>query len=303
MNREQPQMDLDSLDLSGNVTLAVGWRVRGSIGLGRLEISPSIAQHFREVCESHLDGLRRKTPKLYYPDIDLEQATEYLYLPLDNLDRANPVLLAHEGVHLRDSITLRSLPKRSLLFYSVIFHNGPTFIRKLNAYQSLNPGKLHTRLQDTLTEIEDPVFTFDERFDLIVSEDALAISNVRAFELLFRSDEVLTIHVRAYISHIASFVPLASTSIDAIEAECLRSVRLRRRLESLYRSEYLPDIRLEDVGSVATASGLVPASLIRDGHLHIAEADVEDALILLNDDFFTGGLSGIRFVADKKARR
>ena len=295
--------DTRNINLRGTVTLVAGWRVGTKISIGRLEITRTIADHFRMICEAHLDALSEKVPRPYWPDTDLEPSEEYLYMDLSAMDSESPVLIAHRSIHLADPITPTSLPTRSLLFYSIVFSTGPMFLRKVNSYQSLSSGKKFMRLQDTLTEIDDPVFAFDDRIDLVLNDYQIIISNVTAFEQLFRDELALTAHIGHYAAVLASQVALTPQSRMTLMAECARRVRLRRRLEAIYQSGHLNGVLVSTISHVAMTHGLAVSAIVKNGQVDINPSNVDDVLKLLNDDFFVGDLSLDQFVADKKMRR
>ena len=295
--------DLHELDLEANMTLVVGWRSKGTISMGRLEITKTISDHFRMMCRDYLQSLSAKSRRDYWPDIDLEPSEEYLYLHLDQVDSSNEVIVGHESIHLTDPLILSSLPSHSMLFYSLAFSGGPVFLRKTNSHHSVSSGKMFTRLSNTLNEINDPVFVFDKRVDLMLLDDAIIINNITAFEQLFRSEKALTAHLDSYVSTLSQSIPISAQSKETLRTECARSVRLRRRLEAFCKSDYIDRVDLLAIGQLAPNYKLDPTKLTRDNKLDIDKSNVEDVLKLLNDDFFVGGLSGALFVAEKKARR
>ena len=295
--------DLYAADLQSTVTLVAGWRRGNTVEVGQLEITRQIAERFRAICQDHLDSIQEKLAREYRPDIDLEPSSEHLYLHMSNLDQNNPVILAHRRARLADPITPKSLPSRSLLFYSIMFSTGPIFLRKMNSYQSLNRGRMFTRLQETLAEIEDPVFSFDDKIDLVIEGDLISISNLTAFEHLFRSETVLTAHVAGYIRSLDEQVPLTEQSCQVLEEECKRRVRLRRRLEAINHPDHLPHLSVAGVLELAPSRELDPSDFVRAGRLDIDLSNVDDVLMLLNDDLFWGGFSRVMFTAEKKSRR
>ena len=294
---------LNDLDLGEPVSLGIGWRERNTIDGGRVEITNPVADRFRAIAGSHVEALVSRSPRPFSPEADLEPREEYLVADVAELDADEPITNLLDGLELRDPISIRGLPKRSLLFYAFVFPQQATFLRKLNPYQTAKTGKVWTRLGDTLTEISDPLFAFDSRVDLVITAEEILISNAMAFELLFKEEGYFMRHIDNWVQAISDYLPLTAGSSQLLIEGCRTNTRLRRRLESIHHRGHLRDVPIAAVQTQAEDQGLDPEEFIQNGELDLHAAPIDDVLKLLNEDLFTGPFSGAQFAVDKKSPR
>jgi hypothetical protein len=285
-------------------SLAVVWRA-GRLGIdgGRIELTDEVADSFRTVCAHHLQFLRGTRPRPWTPEADLVRDEEHLVLARAALPPDQPLLDLLAGIGDRDPLEAEGLPGRALLLHAYVFPDGLQFLRKANPHLTARTGHLLTRLDHTLTRIEHPVFTFDEKVDIVVTPDELLISGVSAFELLFKDERALLAHIPEWIDAIARQLPVNDQARAVLTEHCRRSTRLRRRLETIAGRGHLQAVTLDRIRREAEAQGLDPDRLVVDGRLQFDHASVEDLLRLLNEDLLIGGLSGSRFTVEHKIAR
>ena len=295
--------DLDSVALDQPVTLAVGWRRRDALEGGRLELRGKVATTFTQNANSHLESLRSRTSRPYSPEVDLDAKDEYLLADLAEIDLGDPILDLLNRVELRDPLSVRQLPRQSLLFYAYVFPGAAIFLRKFNPYQSAKSGKMFTRLTNSLSEIEEPVFAFDDRVDVAILDNGVFISNKNAFEQLFKDNEYLVRNIPNWASAITTYLSMAPGSEGILIQKCTSNTRLRRRLESIHRRGHLASVTIGAVRTEAIKHGIDPNQIIRNGQLHFDQVSSDDLLKLLNEDLLIGGLSGTKFAVDKKIPR
>lgn len=77
--------------------------------------------------------------------------------------------------------------------------------------------------------------------------------------------------------------------------------RLRRRLRAIHERGHLQDVDIEAVRNHIREVGLDEAQLISGDELVVDEADPMTLLYLLNEDFFTGGLTTAGFRSERKS--
>ena len=294
--------DLRQLNLSRPVTLGIGWRDQGTIDGGRIEISNPIAEHFREIAFNHWQDLISRSRRPFSPEADLEPGEEYLVANVAELDEDEPITDLLDEIELRDPRSINDLPKRSLLFYAFVFPQQAAFLRKLNPHQTATPGKVWTRLENTLERILDPVFAFDRRVDLVITTEEILITNVKAFELLFKEEDYFLRHIDEWVNAISDHLPLTADSRELLVNRCRTSTRLRRRLESIHRRGHLTDVTMSAVQEQAENHDLSP-NLIQNSELNLRGVSLDNVLKLLNEDLFTGDFSSVRFAVDRKSPR
>ena len=295
--------NLNDIDLTGPVTLGVGWRDRNSIDGGRIDISNDVADHFRDIAISHVETLDRRSPRAFSPEADLEPREEYMVFDLAELDAEEPITNLLNGLELRDPITISHLPKKTLLFYCFVFPQQVTFLRKMNPNQSAKKGAVLTRLENTLNRIIDPVFSFDRRVDMVFLAEEMLITNPKAFEILFKEESYFIRHIDGWVKEITDHVPLTPGSDQLLVDRCSTNTRLRRRLETIHRRGHLRDVTITEVRSQAQKHSLDPESFIHNDELDLHDVSIDDVLRLLNEDLLIGDFSGVPFAVERKIPR
>lgn len=298
--------DLAKVDTSGAVTLVVGWRRGTTITGGRVKLGREVASALRDVGSANLANLAAREAKAYTAETSLERE-EYLLVPQSALDSAHPVFALIAGAAQLEALDAARLPERPLVFYAFVIGNDPStrtgFVRKTNPIQGVGRGRFLTMLEDALVRLQTPVFSFDDRVDLLVLPEGLIVANLSAFELLFRGEDVLVERLPEFVAEIARHLPLSDDAAEELEYRARSDSRLRRRLLNLHERGHLASVTVADIRHEAKAQGLDPTGLIKNGKLVVDEIDAGTLLKLLNEDLFTGGLSGARFAAERKSAR
>lgn len=293
---------LSNLALDKPVCLAVAWRDKQTIDGGRLRLTKPVAEGFRKIAKQHVESLKHRQGLEYSPEVDLQPQKEYLMANSADLGTDDPILTFLRDVASRDSLSFGALPKQPLLFYAFIFSDEATFLRKANPHQTVREGKSFTSYSDTLKRITTPVFVFDSKVDLVILESKLLISSISAFELLFKENEYLARSIPIWVDAVADRLPVTKRSKKILVDRCKSNIRLRNRLEAINSRGHLERVDLETIRAYAKHVGIDPKKIIKKKKkkLRFEDASVEDLLKLLNEDLFLGGLTGLRFAADKK---
>ncbi len=294
---------IQALDLSGPVVLGFGWRSGQHIETGRIDISNGLSDTLRAIADKHQQELMVRSSRPYSPEIDIVPHDEYASATTRELDGDDPTLALLHEAGLLDATDARRLPRRSLLYYAIVFPGVAAFVRKTNPYLSANRGRIFTRLANTLVEVEEPLFAFDRTVDFVITPDAIYISSLNAFEYLFKDDAYITRNIPIWIGAITSSLDVAAGGVDVLEKHCRSNTRLRRRLESIAARHHLAKVTATQLRKEMTRLALDPTKLMKGSRLVISDDTVADVLKLLNEDLFVGGLSGAHFEVDKKAPR
>lgn len=291
------------LDLTGSPVLAIAWRTSSDVEVGRLDISVDVAGHFSNVARQHAAVIAASRRRQYTPEVDIDRKEEFASVERARFAVNDPLLSLLATAAELDSVRPADLPTKSLLLYSIVFPRRAMFVRKANPHLSARRGHVFTRLGNALTRIEEPIFDFDSIVDLVVTPSELWISNVTAFEYLFKDDDFLARNIPIWVEAIGSAVPLAAGSAELLVEKGLSNVRRRRRLESIADRGHLPTVTLTQLKREIARLNLGTDRLLADGHLVINDDTIDDVLKLLNEDLFIGGLSGAEFEVDRKAAR
>lgn len=295
-------MELESINFDAPLTLGVGWRTSSKSEVGRVELTQTLAEEFRSIAQEHANLLRSRTAKEYSPESDLEPREEYFVVKRSGLEGHSNTLDPLDAIADRDPLSPVELPKKPLLFYAFILPDA-TFLRKANSHLNAKTGRIFTRFSDSLSRVDEPLFSFDRSVDLVVTRQALLISQLTAFEFLFKDEAIVLKQVPVWARAIADCLPAHEGISDALLKRATANRSFRKRLEALNKRGHLRAVSIEQVKAEADKQGLDVATLFRDDKLDFTEANADTLLKLLNEDLFQGGLSGESFVVEKKSRR
>ena len=307
---------LSGVDPEGALTLAVGWISGRKTKLRQVTIGRDVAAAFREVIGAAIEDITLREAAEWTPEADLPPET-YLVISESELGDAPALGSEHQGLTLATALksaealpTLHpdDLPAGDMSFYALVVGDSPggrvAFFRRTNPRRGLRKGRMFTLLTDALVRIESPLFAFDDYIDLVFCGDQVYILNQSVFAAMFRSQDTLAAQVPKWATELQSAVPMTGQTQARIAARATRDSRLRARLESIVRRGHLTAVAPATLRSAMITAGLdVSALLNATGELTAEDADIPQVLYFLNEDLFSGSLSGIGFRADKKAAR
>jgi hypothetical protein len=303
--RRQPQapLDLVALQLTDEISLVVVWRQGRALASGEIRIANEVAEHLRDAAQRTLERLQAAELLAYTPEIVLED-DQALYVSDDQLVAESPFTAAVLPEAPPELLNARTLPERALLLYAVTLDTdqGPiAFVRKKNPHPVARAGRIYAMLGNALAEVDRPVFTLDSEFDLVISERGVIALDQNAFELLFRDTDLVLARIPDWVAGIAERLPLAGDGPELLAQKAQTNSRLRRRLHAIHERGHLQDVDIEMVRNHIRELGLPEDELIVDGELVVDEADPMMLLYLLNEDFFTGGLTTTGFRSERKS--
>lgn len=300
-----PPLDLGALEPPEAISLLVAWRSGRSLEFGEIRIADAVADHLREAAARTLESMQEAELVAYTPEIVLDDG-QALFVTDDELVAESPFTAAVLPDQPPGLLNARSLPDRALLLYALTFdtEQGPVaFVRKKNPHPVARPGRMYALLGNTLAEVDRPVFTLDPEFDMIVGKDGVIALDQNAFELLFHETDAVLARIPDWVSGIADHMPLAGDGAEVLAEKARSNSRLRRRLRAINDRGHLQDVDIATVRNHIRAVGLDEESLISDDELIVDEADPMTLLYLLNEDFFTGGLTTTGFRSERKSAR
>lgn len=303
--RPAPPLDPAALELPDQISLLVAWRQGRSLASGEIRIADDVTEHLRGAARRTLERLRGIDLVPYTPEIVLE-ADQALYVTDDELVADSPFTAAVLPNEPPTLLNARSLPERALLLYAVnadTDQGAVALVRKKNPHPVARPGRIYALLGNTLAEVDRPVFTLEPEFDMVVSANGVIATDQNAFELLFRETDAVLARIPDWVEGIADHLPLAGDGAALLAEKARGNSRLRRRLRAIHERGHLRDVDIETVREHIREVGLSEEELIADDQLVVDEADPMTLLYLLNEDFFTGGLTTTGFRSERKAPR
>jgi hypothetical protein len=290
-----------------NLHLLIGWLHGNGIECGRLALSKVVTTHMRETQQRLLDDLKASSVVSNDSNMDI-YPDECLQLARDTLIPVPELLIALDKVHEHPQIDARLLPGRAVLFYAIVAADISgkyiAFVRKQNAYTSLKPGYLTTIRDGVLDRVDTPLFTFDDRCDVVVTNDSVFVLSQNVYELLFENTEPVLERIPRHIEKIADALPLLDAEAGAqLNALALKSKRVRKQLRNLAHCSYLHKVTLERVREHMQEQGLEPDLLIRGDRLVLDATNPKLLVQVLDEQLFRGGFSGLPYLAPRKAVR
>jgi hypothetical protein len=299
--------NLDELPIDKALTLIVVRKRGNGVDGRKVRTATPVTRVLRQACHNTANMLRGFDAISYGPDALIEDE-EYMAVPAEVVENeSRQVMALLRRATALDTLDPREIPKR-LWFYAAVVGANPgdrvAFVRKVNPHLIAKPGAVIATLGETLSKVDEPVFVLEAQFDLVVFTGGVAVLNATPFETLFRGAPELGERIPIWAKAISDQLPVAAGGTDRLIDAGRRNSRLARRLRSIYEQGHLADVTIEKLRSVARDQGLDERTLFEGDELVINEnTDTTTLLRFLNDDLFTGGLSGRRFTADRKRTR
>lgn len=297
--------DPDGVNTAGNVTLVVARRSGKNLKGNRVSLHQDVAGELRKVCKTTLAIFKTKTPKAFDPDLDIE-SDQFLTAADEIVDVDASVRKLVEGESSLPFLAADQLPNQGFLFYAVIV--GPVddrcaFIRKYNPRQVAKAGKFWAVFGDDLRKLDEPIFVFDARCDMVLTKEGIAALNQSAFTQIFRDLSVMTERLPVYVNHITSHLPMAGDGGVRFLAKCVQNSRVANRARSIFERGHLKNVTMDNVIAEIKKQKLDESKLVKKGQLVFDDAEPYTLLKLLNEDLFIGGLSSTPYEAGSKSAR
>ena len=306
--------------LDSDPRFIVGYRkTSGLMDCYVMELHQDLFRDLREIGRASLDYLGRSTERPYAPFGALEE-DQYFVLKRNDIPR--PVQTRKRRGLARDNArsagdtspdelhgvaeALRIIDETDqhpvlspadlheasrFNLYAISFHvsNGFFgFIRQANPRRSLKPGLRYLQYGDTLKRMQRPDVVIDDKVDIIVSPEDIAIISDKSVQVLFRDIDIVMQHVDVNAAKVGlafdTCIPVTAGSLDALRLVCSHGPRNAKRLHDLAHIR-LPHLALNRSRFLAALSQRQLDHLVANGQLHLTESDVPDFL-----DFVEGRL-------------
>lgn len=295
-------MDWPTLTLAPGAELIVGWRPRRSrLDASAIELSQDVARELQALCRAELGRLPSLIRRPYGGSPYIEPGEEYLAVPVAELpSEAVPAhaVDADEAADLSDlqrlvitpglpSLSLTELREGRYLFYAVICTERGTgqrigFVRQSDPHRVARAGGFITSFgQEGLRRLEDPVFVFEAGFDLIVSQQEIAVLRLEAFNRMFADLNTIAAAAPTNARTIAGIVGrVAPTAVEALARAAAARPSLARRLQRLATTAAaVPSVTPGDLSKAMLKHDLDPAQLVTGDEITFPQ---EQAAIFLD---------------------
>lgn len=268
----------------------------------KIRLQEGVASRFRALCSDTLNAIEQSEVNLYEADAELASGEMFLVDDDDSLRELGLFRDAAVSAATAEPIQPRHLDSR-VAFYAVVVGNQErlAFVRKADPQYRHRAGAFLVTGRDSLTELEDPVFTFSPDVDFVVAPDWAAILNQHRFEMLFRETGIVARNIASWVTGITDHLPMPQESVEALQEAAVRDSRLWRKLRAIYRRGHLGDVSIDQVRAYATEMDSDVDGVIEDEQLLFDGAQRFTIMHLLNEDLFRGPMTKEIFEAQRKA--
>ena len=214
----------DRIDTDAAATLIVAWRGGRHAYCRVLKTGGDIIETMREYAAAAAERISGGEGRAYDPDG--EQEEEQAFLTTNREELLDTALLAQieRGASL-PLIAPDDLRHQTIALYALLIGNDPSsrtiFIRRGS------PVKLATKslvavFDQTLTRVTDPILAFDQKFDIVLKQDAVWVLDQRNFEGLFKESQAVLAKTAKWAEGLGNSLPISDESKDWLKT------RLRR---------------------------------------------------------------------------
>lgn len=299
---------------SESLTLFVAWKAQRTAGAAadgsstpyvaaKIDRTDEVTSHLRNACLTALGTASDATRVDFTADAELLDNQVFLIDQAEVLTELDHLRQVVEGASGLDAVPPAQLSELHIEFYGVAAGNDLPrlgFVKKANPVKVARRGQLFTTGRARLAAIEDPLIALDSTFDFVLGDDWAAVLDQRHYELLVRSSPTMQAHIAAWVDGISLALPLSTASETALREAATRDSRLWGRLRAINQRGHLAAVDMKKLRTYAKAMGLDPDKIIVDGQLEFAADDRFTMVKLLNEDLYSGGLTGERFEAQRK---
>jgi len=302
--------DWRTLDLSGDPVLVVGRRrpPRGLKGFV-VDLHTETFGTMREIAQATTAELAGRTRHKWHPNAIAEPGEQYLSVSVDELparvgrrrrvatesQHSSPPpsdpRLAQAADLLRevldpgrlDNIDPDGLGSEHLLFYGLSWQRGDdgkpvAFVSKYDPTTVLRKASHFFRFAGTLRSADAPDFALNDRADLVITTEEVAILSESAFDHLFSDIRGMLNDVPANAASLKvalTHLPMSAESQSALIDICSRKPSLARRLQNFAASASAAAVTPNALTTVLKKHGQAPKDFISNGTLEIGPEQAE----------------------------
>lgn len=297
-------MENINIPTDGSATLIGAWRSGKQVHGRYIRFGGALKSELQRYAEEAAKVIATGTGKDYDPDDEKGEA-DFLKIQHEELQDTAVVDVLKKATTLKNAHS-HELKKKKLAFYALILGDDPE--RRSIFIKVRNPIKLAEKtlvgiLNNSLTQVEDPVFQFENNWDIVITEWGVWAFNQKAFERLFKETEVVLAKTREWVEKLATLVPIAEEDIDGFAERVRSNSHLRAKLTSLLRKSHIESLDTEVLREKMMTRGLDPDIYMPNGTISLKKENQDQVIRLLNEDLFSGDFSGEQYTASKKSVR
>ncbi|MDA8354999.1 MAG: hypothetical protein M0Z95_01560 [Actinomycetota bacterium] len=311
-----PAFDPAAIDTSGAVTLVVAQRSGRNYKGHRIAMNNDVANELRAICQATLTAIAERTAVAYADDLDHDGASQYVLVPTDALvahrpeprrgrrpadaPAEPPQVEVDPGARtvLADASSLpelnsRDLKNQSFTFYAAVVGNNPAsrvaFVDRWNPYKAGLSGRLLTNFGDRLSRIEGPLLVFERSFDMVVTDTAIAVLDLGAFESIFRDIDAMVERRPGWSKAAVDALPFDAATASRLTKLCGKGGRLATQLRGMYERGVFN--RAFDVATLRAEmehQNLDAARMLVNGQLILDDDDIPTVLKVIDEKLYRG---------------
>ena len=180
------------------------------------------------------------------------------------------------------------------------------FIRKAGPQSLIKPGLRYFQYGDTLKRISRPDFVFDDRMDMIVGPDEVAIFSSAVVQVLFRDVGLVMGGVEGNVQQLADrfhqHLPLHAEGEEALRRYGNHGPRNAKRIHDLVHHR-LDDLKVDPAAITQDFSTHELGSLLRNGELALTDESIPGYLDYLEGRLYHDDHTQEPRRADRFSRR
>lgn len=271
----------------------------------RVPFQKDVEKEIRDICQQTLARMRSSVPQPYDPDA-VEDPESFIYIPVASLLDPTLIEVLSEGPSI-DALE-HDEELQDQFCYAAVY--GPAddpvaiFIKKSNPIRVPRATWFARRLDNTLTKIDRAEITFYDHFDAVVIPGRFVTCwTVKSFEALFKTEEIVQAHTTEWIRRgVALADGLIQADVEGLVLQARSNSFYRNKWHALSAAESLSEEskqnllreiqRLERDGSMSAEGG----------KLIVNRGNVETFFGLINEDDYTGSITGTRYRSQHKKR-
>lgn len=288
------------LDLSGDPILVVGRRPKPRTLEGYVvDLHVETFGTMRGIASTTVAELVGRERLPWHPNADMIPGEQYLSILTGDLPKSSageqhqaqgttsvaspPLADAADLIRLvlgpgaLDNLNPAQLLDERFRFYAVAWERGDgagpvAFVSEYDPTTVLRKASSYFRFDGTLRSSEPPDFTLDDRADLVVTREEVAILNPTAFDRLFADIRALLNDVPAYTAALKAAMvglPMSSATEAAFTQVCASKPSYARQLQNLSSSAGTGAITPASLRAALKRHGQDPKHFLTNGLLDI----------------------------------
>jgi hypothetical protein len=293
------------LDLGGDPILVVGRRPKPRTLEGYvIDLHVETFGTMRDIATTTIGQFDGRDAVPWHPNADMVQGEQYLSVDVSGLPAppgrahtdaaggsavaSSPLASAADLIRLvldpgsLDNLDPAELADERFRFYAVVWETGDhgepvAFVSEYDPTTVLRRASSYFRYDGTLRSADPPDFALDDRADLVVTTEEVAVLSPAAFDRLFADIRALLNDVPVYTAAFKASMtglPMTSATADAITQVCAAKPSYARQLQNLNTSMSGAAITPSSLRDVLKRHGQKPADFLTKGVLDIGPDQV-----------------------------